>query len=78
MNVGIEPSLQDLDILEGTYGVKVSARGIKESFTRQSGPIIDLDNAPPPQELGQQIRIDMWPTPYPYDLDYDPFSASVT
>lgn len=69
---GIEPAMRNLDISEGTYGVMVRAKGIAESFTHSPEPTVPVESAPPTEELVQQIRIDMWPAPYPYDLNYDP------
>jgi hypothetical protein len=75
---GIEPAMRNLDISEGTYGVMVRAKGIAESFTHSPEPTVPVESAPPTEELVQQIRIDMWPAPYPYDLNYDPFTATAT
>ena len=62
-NVGwnVEPSLHDLGAPAGAYTVRVSANGVNEARRMPVTQLVELDEAPPPEKLLQQFRIDMWP-----------------
>lgn len=75
--LNIDPMLQDLEIPPGTYGLIARAKGIQESFHQNGVSSTSIESAPPPEALLQQFRLDLWPTKYPHDLNYDPFSEPV-